>query len=168
MNGSRIPIICIVGKSGTGKTTLIEKLIPELKRRGFKTGTVKHNVCGFDVDRKGKDSYRHKMAGASFVLIPSPEKIALIKDVEKEHTLDELIEKFIEGVDLVLAEGFKKSLYPKIEVFRTDLHEELLCTKDENLIAVVSDRKFDSNVPVFDFDEITKLVDFIIEKFLKN
>ncbi|MEW6455482.1 MAG: molybdopterin-guanine dinucleotide biosynthesis protein B [Acidobacteriota bacterium] len=166
MRSSMIPIICIVGKSDSGKTTLIEKLIPELKKRGFKIGTIKHDIHGFDVDREGKDSYRHKKAGASFVLITSPKKIALIKDIEKEYNLDELRKKFIEGVDLVLAEGFKRSSCPKIEVFRKDLHGELLCTEKDNLIAIVSDKKFDLNVPVFNLNELSELADFIVKKFL--
>lgn len=166
MRGRMIPIVCIVGKSHSGKTTLMEKLIPELKERGFKIGTIKHDTHGFEIDREGKDSYRHKKAGASFVLISSPEKIALIKDVEKEYTLDELKEKFIEGVDIVLAEGFKRSSYPKIEIFNKDLHKELLCTEEDNLIALVSEKKFDLNVPVFSLNEISLLADFIIMKFL--
>lgn len=167
MQNSKIPIICIVGRSGTGKTTLIEKLIPELKKRGFKIGTVKYSVHGFDLDIERKDSYRHKKAGASFVLISSPQKIALIKDIEKEYDLDELKEKFIESVDLVLVEGFKRSPYPKIEVFRKDLCNKLLCAEENNVIAVVSDEKFDLNIPIFNLEQISKLADFIIEKFLK-
>jgi len=168
MQGSKIPVICIVGKSKSGKTTLIEKLIRELTKRGFQIGTVKHSVHGFDLDIEGKDSYRHKKAGASFVLISSPQKIALIKDVDREFTLEELEEKFIEDVDLILVEGFKRSSYPKIEVFRKDFCEELLCSEDENLIAVVSDKKLNLNLPFFRPDEISRLADFIVERFIKN
>lgn len=100
------------------------------------------------------------------VLISSPQKIALIKDSEKEFDLDELREKFIENVDLVLVEGFRWSSYPKIEVFRKDLYNELLCTEGDNLVAVVSDEKFDLNIPVFNLEQISELADFIIEKFL--
>ncbi len=167
MQSSKIPLICIVGRSNTGKTTLIENLIPELKKRGFKIGTVKHSVHGFDLDREGKDSYRHKKAGASFVLISSPQKIALIKDIEREYTLDEIKERFIENVDLVLAEGFKSSSYPKIEVLRKDLWDELLCSEEDNLVAVVSDKRLELSVPVFNTEQISELADFIIEKFLK-
>lgn len=166
MQNSKIPIICINGESNTGKTTLIERLIPELRKRGLKVGTVKHSAHGFDLDLEGKDSYRHKKAGASLVLISSPQKIALIKDSEKEFDLDELREKFIENVDLVLVEGFRWSSYPKIEVFRKDLYNELLCTEGDNLVAVVSDEKFDLNIPVFNLEQISELADFIIEKFL--
>lgn len=160
-----IPIICIIGRSDAGKTTLIEKLIPEFCRRGYRVGTIKHDIHGFEIDKEGKDSYRHKKAGAAFVLISSPQKIALIKDVNKELSFDEL-RRYVEGVDIVFAEGFKRSSYPKIEIFKENLHKELLCTEEDNLIAVVSEKKFDLNVPIFSLNEISQLADFIIMKFL--
>ena len=95
-----IPIISIVGKSDSGKTTLIEKLVPELTRRGYRVATVKHDVHGFEVDREGKDSWRHKQAGAHTVVISSPQKIALIRDVEKDSTLDEIRRRWVQDVDL--------------------------------------------------------------------
>ena len=95
-----IPIISIVGKSDSGKTTLIEKLVPELTRKGYRVATVKHDVHGFEVDREGKDSWRHKQAGAHTVIISSPQKIALIRDVEKDSTLDEIRRRWVQDVDL--------------------------------------------------------------------
>ncbi len=160
-----IPIICIVGYSDSGKTTLIEKIVPELKKRGYKIGTIKHDTHGFEIDKEGKDSYRHKKAGASTVLISSPSKIALIRDVDKELPLNELI-KYFEDVDLILTEGFKRSSYPKIEVFRKGQQKKLLCTKEDNLIAIVSDQIFDTDVPQFSWKEVERLVDFIVDKFL--
>ncbi len=162
-----IPIISIVGKSDSGKTTLIEKLVPELTRRGYRIATVKHDIHGFDVDREGKDSWRHKQAGAHTVVISSPKKVALIRDVEKDLTLAELREKLIQDVDLILSEGYKKDVQPKIEVFRKDKHKELLCTKEDNLIAIVSDKNFDVGVRCFFLDDIKGLADFIEERFLK-
>jgi molybdopterin-guanine dinucleotide biosynthesis protein B len=97
-----IPIVSIVGKSGSGKTTLIEKLVPELTRRGHRVATVKHDVHGFEVDREGKDSWRHKKAGAHTVVISSPEKAALIRDVERDLNLAEIRDKLIQEVDLIL------------------------------------------------------------------
>src|SRR4030067_2293805 len=141
-----IPIISIVGKSDSGKTTLIEKLVPELTRRGYRIATVKHDVDGFEVDQEGKDSWRHKRAGAHTVMISSPQKIALIRDVEKDLTLEEIREKFIQDVDLILSEGYKKDVQPKVEVFRKGKYKELLCTKEDNLIAVISDQAFDMGV----------------------
>lgn len=160
-----IPVICIVGSSGAGKTTLIENLIHELKKRGYKVGTIKHSVHGFEIDREEKDSYRHKKAGASLVLISSPQKIAMIKDLDKEYSLEEL-KRFIDNVDIVLAEGFKGSSCPKIEVFREEFHKELLCSENDNLIAIVSDVKFELNVPVFQWNQIEELAKFIEKRFL--
>ena len=100
------PIISIVGNSDSGKTTLIEKLIPELRHRGYRVGTVKHASHGFDIDRRGKDSWRHHQAGAEIVVVASPEQIAMVKN-DPCDSLD-CLERYFEGVDLVLAEGFKK------------------------------------------------------------
>jgi molybdopterin-guanine dinucleotide biosynthesis protein B len=163
-----IPIISIVGKSDSGKTTLIEKLVPELTRRGYRVATVKHDVHGFEVDREGKDSWRHKQAGAHTVVISSPNKVALIRDVEKDLTLDEIRGKLIQDVDLILSEGFKKDVQPKIEVFRKEKHQELLCTLSDQLVAVASNRKFDIDVPCFDLEDMKGLADFIEKKFLTS
>ena len=132
-----IPIISIVGKSDSGKTTLIEKLVPELTRRGYRIATVKHDVHGFEVDREGKDSWRHKQAGAHTVVISSPKKVALIRDVERDLSLMEIRDKLIRDVDLVISEGYKRDVQPKIEIFRKERHQELLCAKEDNLIAIV-------------------------------
>jgi len=163
-----IPIISIVGKSDSGKTTLIEKLVPELTRRGYRVATVKHDVHGFEVDREGKDSWRHKQAGAHTVIISSPQKIALIRDVEKDSTLDEIRRRWVQDVDLLLSEGYKKDVQPKIEVFRKEKHKKLLCTKKDNLIAIVSDRKFNVGVPCFHLEDMKGLSNFIEKEFLKS
>jgi len=163
-----IPIISIVGKSDSGKTTLIEKLVPELTRRGYRIATVKHDVHGFEVDREGKDSWRHKQAGAHTVVISSPEKVALIRDVEKDLTLEEIREKLIQDVDLILSEGYKKDVQPKIEIFRKEKHKELLCTKEDNLIGIVSDKKFRVGVSCFFLDDVRGVADFIEKKYLQS
>ena len=163
-----IPILSIVGKSDSGKTTLIEKLLPELTRRGYRIATVKHDVHGFEVDREGKDSWRHKQAGAHTVIISSAKKIALIRDIEKDLTLDELRGKLVRDVDLILSEGYKKDIQPKIEIFRKEKHKELLCTREDNLVAIVSDQPFDVGVPCFDLDDTRGLADFIEDRFLKT
>ena len=161
-----IPIVSIVGKSDSGKTTLIEKLIPELIRRGYRIATVKHDVHGFEVDREGKDSWRHKQSGAHTVVISSSKKVALIRDVEKDLTLEEIREKLIQDVDLILSEGYKKDVQPKIEIFRKEKHKELLCTKKDNLIAIVSNKKFNVGVSCFPLDDIKGVADFIEKKYL--
>jgi molybdopterin-guanine dinucleotide biosynthesis protein B len=163
-----IPIISIVGKSDSGKTTLIEKLVPELTSRGYRVATVKHDVHGFEVDREGKDSWRHKQAGAHTVVIASPNKVALIRDVERDLNLEEIRERLIQDVDLILSEGYKKDVQPKIEIFRKGKHKELLCTKEDNLIAIVSDKEFDVGVSCFFLDDIKRVADFIEKKFLRS
>jgi molybdopterin-guanine dinucleotide biosynthesis protein B len=163
-----VPIISIVGKSDSGKTTLIEKLLPELTRRGYRVATVKHDIHGFEVDREGKDSWRHKKAGAHTVIISSSQKVALIRDVESDLRLDELRERFIQDVDLILSEGYKKDSQPKIEIFRKEKYKELLCSKEDNLVALVSNQSFDVGVPCFDLDDMKGLADFIENHFLKG
>jgi molybdopterin-guanine dinucleotide biosynthesis protein B len=163
-----IPIISIVGKSDSGKTTLIEKLVPELTRRGYRVATVKHDIHGFEVDREGKDSWRHKQAGAHTVIISSPQKVALIRDVEKDSTLDEIRRRWVQDVDLLLSEGYKKDVQPKIEVFRKEKHKKLLCTKKDHLVAIISNRKFNVGVPCFHLEDIKGLSNFIEKEFLKS
>jgi molybdopterin-guanine dinucleotide biosynthesis protein B len=162
-----IPILSIVGISDSGKTTLIEKLLPELTRRGYRVATVKHDIHGFEVDREGKDSWRHKQAGAHSVVISSPTKAALIRDVERDMNLEEIREKLIRDVDLILSEGYKKDVQPKVEVFRKEKHKKLLCTKKDHLVAIVSNRKFRVGVPCFDLEDTKGLANFVEKEFLK-
>lgn len=167
-----IPTISIVGWSKAGKTTLIEKLIPEIKRRGYKVATVKHDVHGFDIDKEGKDSWRHAQAGADIVFISSPSKIAMIKKTERETPLNKIINSLIDDeVDIILTEGYKSENYPKIEVFRKEGQTKLLCEdKEDNLVAIVSDtdRVMKKGIPCFSPDEIVKIVDFLEKKFIKT
>lgn len=163
-----IPIISIVGKSDSGKTTFIEKLVPELTRRGYRIATVKHDVHGFEVDREGKDSWRHKRAGAHTVVISSPNKVALIRDVEKDLTLEEIRENLIQDVDLILSEGYKKDVQPKIEIFRKEKHKKLLCTKEDNLTAIVSNKRFRVGVSCFFLDDIKGVADFLEKRYLAS
>jgi molybdopterin-guanine dinucleotide biosynthesis protein B len=163
-----IPIVSIVGKSDSGKTTLIEKIIPELTRRGYRVTTVKHDLHGFEIDTEGKDSWRHKQAGAQGVIISSPQKVALIRDVERDMSLEELRNAFGADTDLILAEGFKKDVQPKIEVFRKEEHREPLCTKEDNLIAIASNQPFDIGVPCLDIDDVEGIVNLIESTFLKG
>ena len=158
------PIICIVGRSQSGKTTLIEKLIPALKLRGYRIGTIKHSHHIFDFDKTGKDSWRHKDAGAETVIIASPGKIAMVKN-DYQGTLDSM-QNFFSDMDLVITEGYKKEKKPKIEVVRSARHAEALLKNDRHLVAVVSDIDLSMDVPVFGMEDIDPLADFIAEKFL--
>lgn len=161
-----IPILSIVGKSDSGKTTLIEKLINALKEDGYRIATIKHDVHGFEMDVEGKDSWRHKKAGAQVVIVSSPEKIALIKDVKEDKPLGKIKDEFIKDVDLVLTEGYKRENFPKIEVFRRESGKDLITSTEENLVAIVSDTPFQKGVPCFHLDDIPSLAKFIKEKFL--
>ena len=159
------PVLCIVGRSQSGKTTLIEKLIPVLKNRGYRIGTVKHTHHVFDFDKTGKDSWRHKDAGAETVVIASPGKIAMVKN-DHDGTLDGLV-NFFDDLDLVIAEGYKKANKPKIEVVRAARHPKPLLKEDSQLVAMVTDVHIHPKVPVFDLEEINKLADFIENTYLK-
>jgi molybdopterin-guanine dinucleotide biosynthesis protein MobB len=164
------PVVSIVAKSGTGKTTLLEKLIAELKRRGYKVGAVKHDAHSFSIDHEGKDSWRLTEAGADTMLITSPEKIAMVKQNRGvEPSLTDTIAEFCDDLDIVLTEGFKRSSMPKIEVHRRARSEKLLCRgeeKDPSLFAVASDSSLELDVPVYDINDAGGLADLIIEKFL--
>ncbi|MBN2384878.1 molybdopterin-guanine dinucleotide biosynthesis protein B [bacterium] len=159
-------VLSIVGKSNSGKTTLIEKLVPELKRRGYRIGTIKHDAHDFEIDYPGKDSHRHYQAGAEQVLIASPHKLALVKQLSDTVPLDTLIERYCHELDLVITEGYKSADKPKIEVFRPDIHQEPLDLKSDELIAFVSDTALRHDVPCFQPHQIVELADLIEQTFL--
>jgi len=158
------PIISIVGKSGSGKTTLLEKLVAELKQRGYKIGTIKHASRKFDIDEKGKDSWRHRQAGADTVVVASVGKIAMMKN--ESHVTLENLEKYFPDMNIIITEGFKKENKPKIEVFRAEKHRKPLCPGDSNLIAFVTNTQQKLPVPIFGLEEIQELADFIEKKYL--
>lgn len=160
-------IVSIIGKSNSGKTTLIERLIPELKKRDYKVATVKHDAHSFEVDKVGKDSWRHKNAGAEVTLVSSAKKVAIFADVDKDTSLECLCERYIDGVDIVLTEGYRMSKYPKIEAIRVDDEGTLLCDNTDNLIAIVSDFQFDRGVPIIKPDSISEVAD-MIENLIPN
>lgn len=164
------PVISIVSKKRSGKTTLLEKLIPELSKRGYRVGTVKHDIHGFDMDHEGKDTWRHKQAGAATVAISSPWKLSLIKDVAQEATLDDIVATHFADMDLVFTEGYLRARKPQIEVYRSTSHRKPLHVKGETnaLIAVVSDVPVDLDVPNFDLNDFLAVVDFIEQRFLSK
>jgi molybdopterin-guanine dinucleotide biosynthesis protein B len=161
-----IPVVSIVGKSNSGKTTLLEKLISELKRRGYRVATVKHDTHGFEVDQPGKDTWRLAQAGADAVVISSSDKLALIKRVRQEQSLAE-IAALVGEADIILTEGYKRGPAPKIEVSRRAISTELLCTVGE-LVAIASDQRFPLPVPQFDLDDAVGLADLLEERFLEG
>ncbi len=161
-------IVSIVGKKRSGKTTLIEKLIPELRRRGRRVGTVKHDTHGFEIDHEGKDTWRHKQSGAQTVVISSPEKISMIKDVETEMSLGHIVARYFADMDIVITEGYKSAGKPQIEVFRSAAHRSPIHGKEcpGSLVAVMSDVPVDLGVPCFDLNDIPALAGFIEGAFL--
>jgi molybdopterin-guanine dinucleotide biosynthesis protein MobB len=163
----KIPIVSIVGKSDSGKTTLICGILPELKRRGYRVATIKHDVHGFDIDKPGKDTWKHAQAGADIVIISSPQKVAMIEKVNEELTMDQVIAK-IDNVDLILTEGYKRNNKPKIEIFRSTVHDKPLCTADDNLLAFASDINPGLGVPVYSINDYSGLAEFIEKTFLVN
>ncbi len=159
------PIISIVGKSKSGKTTLLEKLIPELKSRGYRIGVIKHDIHNHQIDIPGKDSYRIKESGAETIIISSSKKISMIRDLKKEMDLRFIEFKYLEDMDLILTEGYKRKKFPKIEILRSKVSKEPLCSPNE-LLAFISDFPIKSKRPVFDIDDIKAFADFIENRFL--
>ena len=154
-------VINIVGSgSNVGKTYLLEGLIKELKRRGHSVATIKHDVHGFDIDQKGKDTYRHREAGSETVIISSKNRLAMIKELKEETELNSIIEMVLDK-DIILVEGYKKSNLRKIEVYRDGVSEKII-TPREKLIAVASDKKLDINDIAIVFKaDYEKLADLI-------
>lgn len=164
---NNIPVVCISGRSNVGKTTLVEKLLIQLKKRNYKIGTIKHDAHGFDIDKPGKDTWKHAQAGADSVIISSPNKVAMIKKVSVEKDLDELISMH-KDMDLIICEGFKKSKKPKIEIVRSEKYSEII-TDPKYLIGIASDIdiKVDS-IPTYDINDAEGLADLIEKKIIKN
>jgi molybdopterin-guanine dinucleotide biosynthesis protein MobB len=173
MKENRRTIVSVVAKSNTGKTTLLEKLISELKQRGYRVGALKHDAHRFDIDHKNKDSWRLTQAGADTMVITSKEKLAMVKmnqeTVEPEVT--DIVDRYFNDVDIVLTEGFKGNTFPKIEVHRRERSQTLLCrgeVNDPTLFAIASDEPLDMDVPVYDINDALGICDFIEEKFLRR
>lgn len=154
-------IVNIMGScSNVGKTTVIEGIIKELKKRGYSVATIKHDVHGFDIDKEGKDTWRHRKAGAETVFISSKNRMAMIKEVEEEVALDSIID-MANSSDIIIIEGYKKSKYKKIEVFRNDVSSDIITPK-EYLIAIASDINHEiEDVPVLDINDYKGLADII-------
>lgn len=159
-------IFGLIGWSGSGKTTLFADLIPNLISRGFSVSTMKHTHHDFDMDQPGKDSYRHREAGAQEVLLTSAKRWALLHELrdEPEYDMETLIAKMA-PVDILLIEGFKSHSYPKIEVNRPSRGKPVIAREDETVIAVASDEVIaDLNVPLLDLNDIESIADFIVRQ----
>lgn len=158
-------IIGLAGWSGSGKTTLITKLIPRLKARGLSVSTLKHAHHGFDMDQPGKDSFFHRAAGATEVVISSAKRWAILHELrgETEWDLADLVAK-ISPVDLVLVEGFKRDAFPKLEVHRLANGKPLLHPHDPYIVAIASDNPLpDAAVPRVDLDDVEAIADLLLK-----
>lgn len=157
-------VVNIIGAgSNVGKTVLMEGLIKELTKRGLKVATIKHDVHGFDIDEKGKDTYRHREAGSETVIISSKNRFAIIKELDEEIDLKDII-KMITDKDIVLVEGYKKSDLRKIEVFRAGVSKEII-TPREKLIAIASNTRLNiEGIPTINKEDYIALADLIEEE----
>ena len=157
-------VIGIAGYSGSGKTTLVEKVVPVLVGLGLRVSLVKHAHHEFDVDQPGKDSYRHRHAGCTEVLVSSSKRWALMHELRgaAEPTLQEQI-KHLSPCDLVLVEGFKSEPIPKIEVHRKDGHTPLLHTDDPDVVAVATDEPLATRLPQLPLDDAEAIARFIVQ-----
>ncbi len=158
-------VVSIVGKSKSGKTALIEKLIGELKSRGYRVATIKHTPHGMTFDEADKDSWRHIQAGSEATAIASPDRIVLIKPIAQELALDQIARLFGEDYDIILAEGFKHGDAPKIEVHRKEVGPPLSNIK--RLIAIVTDESLKTETRQFSWQDIKGLADLVEEGFIK-
>ncbi len=151
------------GYSGSGKTTLIELLIPQFVRKGLRVSLIKHAHHGFDLDRPGKDSYRHREAGATEVFLVSHQRWVLMHELrdQPEPTLEEQL-AHMSPCDLVLVEGFKYTAIPKIEVHRMANGKPLIYPENSNVIALATDASVEAPLPVFDLDDIDAIAEFIL------
>lgn len=154
----------ITGWKNAGKTGLMERLVVEIIGRGYTVSTLKHAHHTFDVDHPGKDSHRHRIAGASQVLLASTERWALMNEHRgtQEPSLPELLAK-LDPVDLILIEGWKRDSHPKIEAWRAETGNPLIAPNDQTILAVASDIGLEIDRPVFDLDDTAVVADFILE-----
>ena len=156
-----VPVVSFVGRSGVGKTTLLEKVISELKRRGHRVATIKHDAHGFEIDRPGKDSWRLAQAGSDIVVLASPDRLAVIARTQVEAGLEAIVAALPFPVDIVLTEGFKRERMPKIEVLREMCGEGVASSPSELLALATDHRGVGLEVPQYGLDDAAGLVDLL-------
>jgi len=162
------PVVAFVGRSGSGKTTLLVKVITELRDRGFRVGSIKHShhITAAAMDAEGKDSWRHKQAGAERTLLVGKERLQLVADSPGQLSPAELANRYMDGMQLVLVEGYKESSGDKIEVVRAERASLPLLHPEDGLIALATDMLLDVGVPRFELDDPVPIVTFLIERYL--
>ena len=173
LTNAHIPILGFAAWSGTGKTTLLRRLLPILAGRGIRVGMIKHAHHDFDVDTPGKDSYELRKAGAAQMLISSRRRWALMveRPVDREPPLDEvLLELDQELLDLILVEGFKHERYPKIELHRPSFGRPLLHPRDDTIVAIATDAPLDTPVslPMLDLNSTDEIASYVIDTMMAD
>lgn len=160
-------IVSIIGKSNSGKTTLIEKMLPVFNERNYRIGTIKHHLHDYESDIRGKDSWRHQNAGARQTMIASPSKLSFFTKTDSEPSIDSLA-KYFNDSDIIITDGYKKGDKPKIEVFRPSHYDIPVAGPGDNLIAYATDEpgfNFSIKVPVLDLNDAACVVEFILDYF---
>ena len=158
-------IVSFIGKSNSGKTTLLEKVIVELTSRKYKVATIKHTTEEATLDTPGKDTWRHLRAGSKATAIGSDKRIVLIKSVKRKSTVEEMARLLGEDYDIIITEGFKQGPYPKIEVHRREVGP--LLSDIKNVIAIATNESLDTEARQFSIDDPVSVADFIEEEFIK-
>ena len=155
----------VTGWKNAGKTGLMERLVTEITRRGYSVSTVKHAHHSFDVDHPGKDSHRHRIAGAQEVVLASRNRVAVMTELRDapEPALADLLRR-LAPVDLVLVEGYKRDRHPKVEAYRAETGNALIAPDDQTIRAIAADTALQSDRPVFDLDDTTAIADFILRE----
>lgn len=163
-------MVAFIGRSGTGKTTLLVKVIAELHGRGFKVGSIKHShhITEAAMDAEGKDSWRHKQAGAERTLLVGNKQLQLVADSPDRLLPAELAARYMDGMQLVLVEGYKASPGDKVEVVRAERASIPLLRPEDGLIAVVSDLPLDMGIPCFNLNDTLPLADFLVARYLSS
>jgi len=170
MAGSgKIPVVGIAGRSGSGKTTLIERLVPLLSRQGLHVAVVKHTHHDLEFDVPGKDSHRFKRAGAATAILVAGSGLGIVKDFEREPSLEDIISRYAADADIVIVEGYKRENTRKIEVFTKERGEPpLFLSGDDTYIAIITDEDIDVPLPRFSRDDVDGVARFIINHFLRG
>ena len=168
-----MPVVTFVGKSNSGKTTFLEKVIANLTERGYRVATVKHHAHTTEVDDIKKDSWRHAQAGSVVSMVSSPTQLSIVHQMQDEATMEQIAQEAQRAsCDVLLAEGFKRLDYPKIEVSRLERSDEPICEPTE-LVAFVTNNealhaRYISTVPVFDLNDIEEFCSFFVRRFLER
>lgn len=173
MKNAHVPVLGLAAFSGTGKTTLLKRLIPLLKAQDLRIGLIKKSHHNFEIDRPGKDSYELRMAGASPVMLSSSHRRAIITEHEhsREPMLDEELAYFDQtGLDLLLVEGFKQEKFPKLELHRPAMGKPLLFPEDESIVAIATDAELpvEPAITLLDLNQPRQIADFILNRFLPH